>query len=109
MTPQKHTGLGKDNPKFWKASLLEMDKALAGKKSSYWHRVVYPKPMARSEVKSLRTSLKLTPLDLEKILGMSLSTIRSWEQGTKHPVGLARKVLRSAMERPGLLEDLANA
>lgn len=109
MTLKKAIKLGPDKPKHWEASLLEMDAALAGKKTKYWHRVIYPKPLGKREVKALRQSVHLTQLAFARVLGMSLSTVRSWEQGTKQPDGLARKVLRSAMVKPALLEDLARA
>jgi putative transcriptional regulator len=106
---KKHPKLGKDNPKLWAPSLRELKGFMEGKPSKYWHRVQYPKPVDKVEVKEVRRSLKLTQLAFAQALGMSLSTIRSWEQGTKKPDGLARKVLRTLMQTPDLLQDLAKA
>ena len=101
--------LGKDNPKRWRRELLEMDKFLNGKPAKYWHRVVYSSAVTEKEVKALRSSFKLTQLGLAQALGTSLSTIRSWEQGTKKPVGLARKVLRVLQKEPRWLQSLVKA
>lgn len=106
---KKQLKLGKDDRSLWEPSLREAKGFMEGKPSKYWHRVEYPKPVGTVEVKELRSSLKLTQLGLAQALGMSLSTIRSWEQGTKRPDGLARKVLRAIMQKPKLLQELAKA
>jgi putative transcriptional regulator len=106
---KKHPKLGKDNPKLWGPSLRDLRKVLEGGTSKYWHRVEYPRPVDKIEVKEIRQSLKVTQLAFAQALGMSLSTIRSWEQGTKKPDGLARKVLRTLMQKPALLQQLAKA
>ena len=101
--------LGPDRPELWVPTLLEMDAALAGKKTKYWKRVVYPRPVGKDQVKALRKQLHFSQLALAQALGMSLSTVRSWEQGTKKPTGLASKVLRRAIRKPELVQELAAA
>lgn len=106
---KKRHQLAKGDPKLWPLELAELEASLQGKPTKYWHRVDYPEPVAESEVKAVRSKLKLTQLGLAQALGMSLSTVRSWEQGTKKPDGLARKVLRALRKQPRLLEALAQA
>src|SRR5262245_61646359 len=101
--------LGKSDPKDQVGALLDLEAHLQGKPSKYWHRVDYPEALAAAEVQSIRKTLKQTQLGLASALGMSLSTVRSWEQGTKSPDGLARKVLRMLKRQPKLLEDFAKA
>jgi DNA-binding transcriptional regulator YiaG len=101
--------LPKSDQKLWPLELAELEDFLQGKPVKYWHRVDYPQPVAESEVKAVRNKLKLTQLGLAQALGMSLSTVRSWEQGTKKPDGLARKVLRALKKQPKLLQTLAAA
>lgn len=106
---KKRIPLPKSDQKLWPLELAELEASLQGKPTKYWHRVDYPEPVAELEVKAVRSRLKLTQLGLAQALGMSLSTVRSWEQGTKKPDGLARKVLRSLAKDPRLLKVLAAA
>jgi DNA-binding transcriptional regulator YiaG len=98
----------KSDRKLWRPTLLELEDSLQGKPTKYWHRVEYPEPVAQAEVQSIRKRLKLTQLGLAAALGMSLSTVRSWEQGTKSPDGLARKVLRALEKDPKVLRLLTS-
>jgi DNA-binding transcriptional regulator YiaG len=106
---KKNPPLGPDDPTKWAAELAELDHAMAGHKTKYWRRVKYPKPAGKIEARAVRKSLHISQLAFARALGVSLSTIRSWEQGTRRPDGLATKVLRSLLVRPGLLSELAQA
>ncbi len=99
--------LPKSDRKLWPLELGELEASLRGEPTKYWHRVDYPAPLPETELKAVRQRLKLTQLGLAQALGMSLSTIRGWEQGTKKPDGLARKVLRALKKEPALLQKLA--
>jgi len=99
----------KSDRKLWPLELAELEASLQGKPTKYWHRVEYPEPLPKTELQSIRKSLKLTQLGLADALGMSLSTVRSWEQGTKKPDGLARKVMRLLQKEPGWLKKLEAA
>lgn len=103
----KRIKLAPGDPSLWPLELAELEASLRGEPTKYWHRVDYPEPVAEAEVKAVRQKLKLTQLGLAQALGMSLSTVRSWEQGTKKPDGLARKVLRALRREPALLKKLA--
>lgn len=106
---KKNPPLGSDDPSRWAAELAQLDTAMAGKKAKYWRRVKYLKPPSKTEARSVRENLQISQLAFAKALGVSLSTVRSWEQGTRRPDGLATKVLRRLTERPELLLELAKA
>ena len=61
-----------------------------------------PVPSYDSErIRALRESLKLSQAVLAAVLNTSLSTIRKWEVGDKHPSGPSLKLL-NLLERKGL-------
>ena len=53
------------------------------------------------QIKSLRESLQLSQAVLAAVLNTSLSTVRKWEVGDKHPSGPSLKLL-NLLERKGL-------
>ena len=53
------------------------------------------------EIRALRGQLKLSQAVLAAVLNTSLSTVRKWEGGEKHPSGPSSKLL-SLLERKGL-------
>lgn len=93
----------------WAAEIKELEAAMAGKKTKYWRRVKYPKPASKVEAKAVRETLNISQLAFARALGVSLSTVRSWEQGKRRPDGLATKVLRALQRRPAFLAELAEA
>jgi len=95
---KKLSKLGNDIPTLWDKTHAELPRALSGHSTKYWKRVSYPKPIAPEEIRTLRASLKLSQLAFAQAIGQSISTVRSWEQGTKHPGGLAKKVLRASLK-----------
>jgi len=53
------------------------------------------------KIRALRESLKLSQAVLAAVLNTSLSTVRKWEGGDKHPSGPSLKLL-DLLERKGL-------
>jgi len=61
-----------------------------------------PIPDYNSEkVRALRDRFKLSQSVLASVLNTSLSTVRQWEVGDKHPSGSSQKLL-NLLERKGL-------
>ena len=61
-----------------------------------------PVPNYSSEkIRALRDQLKLSQAVLAAVLNTSLSTVRKWEGGEKHPSGPSSKLL-DLLERKGL-------
>ena len=57
-----------------------------------------------SQIQSLRKSMNLSQSVFAKLLNVSSSSIRQWEQGTRNPAG-ATKVLLEVLEKsPHLLD-----
>jgi len=61
-----------------------------------------PVPQYQSEqIRALRENLNLSQAVLAAVLNTSLSTVRKWEMGDKHPSGPSLKLL-NLLERKGL-------
>lgn len=54
-----------------------------------------------AKIRDLRQSLQLSQAVLAAVLNTSISTVRKWELGDKHPSGPSLKLL-SLLERKGL-------
>jgi putative transcriptional regulator len=50
-----------------------------------------------------RIRLKLSQEKFAKLLGVSVATLRNWEQGRREPTGAAKVLLRVANEHPEAL------
>jgi DNA-binding transcriptional regulator YiaG len=62
---------------------------------------------AVTDVPALRTFLGLTQEQFASALGISVLTLRNWEQGRRHPEGPAVALLRIAARHPRvILEQL---
>jgi putative transcriptional regulator len=55
------------------------------------------------QVKAIREKLKLSQPKFADMLGISLGTLRCWEQGRRYPEGPARVLLRVAAARPDVV------
>jgi DNA-binding transcriptional regulator YiaG len=60
---------------------------------------------AKSEVAKVRHSLDLTQEDFAKLLGIGLSTLRSWEQKKREPSGAAKMLIHIALKHPEVLQE----
>jgi len=52
------------------------------------------------KIKSIRAKMKQSQTEFAYMIGVSPSTLRNWEQGTRHPVGPARALLIVAEKNP---------
>ena len=60
---------------------------------------------AKSEVAKVRQSLDLTQEAFANMLGIGLSTLRSWEQKKREPSGAARMLIAIALKHPEVLQE----
>lgn len=60
---------------------------------------------AKSEVAKVRQSLDLTQEAFADLLGVGLSTLRSWEQNKRQPSGAARMLISIAIKHPEVLQE----
>jgi DNA-binding transcriptional regulator YiaG len=60
---------------------------------------------AKSEVAKVRHSLDLTQDAFADLLGIGLSTLRSWEQKKREPSGAARMLIAIALKHPEVLQE----
>lgn len=60
---------------------------------------------AKSEVAKVRHSLDLTQQAFADLLGIGLSTLRSWEQKKREPSGAARMLISIALKHPEVLQE----
>ena len=61
------------------------------------------------EVRELRSRFGLTQDKFAALMGISVGTLRNWEQGRRKPEGPARVLLRVAAAHPEALLDLIPA
>ncbi len=59
----------------------------------------------KSEVAKARHSLDLTQEAFADLLGIGLSTLRSWEQKKREPSGAARMLIAIAIKHPEVLQE----
>jgi putative transcriptional regulator len=57
------------------------------------------------DVASLRRFVGLTQVQFASALGISVSTLRNWEQGRRHPEGPAIALLRIAARHPRIIRE----
>jgi putative transcriptional regulator len=56
--------------------------------------------MRPDEVKAIRYKMRQTEADFATMIGVSVSTLRSWEEGKHRPDGPAEALLRIAAKSP---------
>lgn len=60
------------------------------------------------DVAAIREKYKMTQQEFSSLLGISLGTLRNWEQGRRKPHGPAKVLLKIAEKRPNaILESLS--
>ena len=57
------------------------------------------------DISSLRRFLGMTQQSFSEALGISIHTLRNWEQGRRKPEGPALALLRIAARHPGVLRE----
>ncbi len=80
--------------------LLQSVKEMRAEKVGYAHKV------AISEIIEARNKVGLTQVEFAELLGVSKRTLQEWEQGRKKPSGAASSLLRIAIERPDVLQEV---
>jgi putative transcriptional regulator len=64
-------------------------------------------PVAPTEVREARERLGLTQREFaENLLGVSVFTLRKWEQGQRQPTGAARTLIRVIRSNPGAVRKV---
>lgn len=61
--------------------------------------------LGQINVQSIRKKYGLSQNKFAKLLGISVSTLRNWEQGRRKPEGPARVLLRIAAKHPEAIFD----
>ena len=61
------------------------------------------------EIKDIRDNFGLTQVEFAAMLGISVRTLRNWEQGRRVPEGPARVLLQVAAEHPAAVLDVVQA
>ena len=69
-------------------------------------RILTIKP---SEIKDIRDGFGLTQEQFAALLGISVRTLRNWEQGRRVPEGPARVLLQVAAKHPEAVLDVVQA
>jgi len=64
---------------------------------------------SESEVRKLRKNYGLSQDKFASLMGISVATLRNWEQGRRKPEGPARVLLMVAAKHPEVLLDIASA
>lgn len=62
-----------------------------------------------AEVHRIRRRLGLSQPEFALLIGVSVATLRNWEQGRRRPVGPARALLRIAATHPDAVLDALSA
>ena len=58
------------------------------------------------DVKRIRADYRMTQNDFAGLLGISVKTLRNWEQGRRKPQGAARVLLQVAAKHPEAVADV---
>ena len=77
-------------------SVREMKAVEAGKRKPSRIFIINPK----NEAQSARKKLRLSQAKFASLMGVSVATLRNWEQGRRKPTGAAKVLLRVASRHP---------
>jgi len=56
-----------------------------------------------ADVRAIRLRLRKSQPDFALMIGVSVATLRNWEQGRRNPVGPAQALLKVASENPDVV------
>ena len=62
-----------------------------------------------TDIKEIRENLGRTQTEFAMMIGVSVATLRNWEQGRRVPEGPARALLKVVAERPDAVVEALNA
>jgi putative transcriptional regulator len=62
--------------------------------------------LEKPDIKRIRSNYHLSQSEFATLLGISISTLRNWEQGRRAPHGPARILLQVASKHPDALWDV---
>jgi putative transcriptional regulator len=65
--------------------------------------------VAGPDVKRIRANYKLSQGEFAAMIGISVATLRNWEQGRRTPEGPARILLQVAAKHPDAVWDVVRA
>ncbi|OHC74942.1 MAG: hypothetical protein A3G18_01295 [Rhodospirillales bacterium RIFCSPLOWO2_12_FULL_58_28] len=93
------------------ASILRgIQDALAYVRGDAGRGIAHVVKVPKVDVKSARRKLGMTQKDFARNFGVSLDTVRNWEQGRRQPEGAARVLLAVIERNPvAVLEVVRNA
>ena len=83
------------------ASVREGGKILRGKAKPS-RKFVIETP----DVRKIRSNYKLSQNEFASLMGISVKTLRNWEQGRRTPEGAARVLLQVAAKYPNVIWDV---
>jgi putative transcriptional regulator len=61
------------------------------------------------DIRAIRLGLYKSQAEFARMIGVSVSTLRNWEQGRRHPEGAARALLRVTAENPNAVAHALGA
>src|SRR5688500_8046474 len=68
-------------------------------------RLIRGKFESGADVAALRKFVRLTQTEFARAMGISVHTLRNWEQGRRHPDGPAIALLRIAARHPRIIRE----
>jgi len=63
----------------------------------------------RADIRGIRDSLGKSQTEFAMMIGVSVATLRNWEQGRRIPDGPAQALLRVAAQNPEAVADVLSA
>lgn len=60
----------------------------------------------KEDVQYVRQTFNISQDAFARFMGVSVGTLRNWEQGRRHPTGAARVLLRIAVRQPKLFAEV---
>lgn len=60
------------------------------------------------QIRTIRSQLRLTQAEFARMIGVSVGTLRNWEQGRRRPDGPAMALLMVAAKAPQIVADALN-